>query len=113
MSAIRSLDSLKPHSGDPAMRRLFSFAFRFRPVAAALAALALLAGALRADDCPSRGIGLTPDEKEVWVCDAANRRMHAFDDTTMPPKRIASVKLREEPGWITFSLDGRHAWPST
>ena len=21
--------------------------------------------------------------------------------------------MREEPGWVTFSLDGRHAWPST
>ena len=28
--------------------------------------------------CPSHGIGLTPDEKEVWVCDAFNRRMHVF-----------------------------------
>src|SRR5262249_51494357 len=24
--------------------------------------------------CPSHGVGLTPDEKEVWVVDAANRR---------------------------------------
>jgi hypothetical protein len=47
------------------------------------------------------------------VTDAVNRRMHIFDATMMPPKQVASVTLRDEPGWITFRLDGRHAWPST
>ncbi len=63
--------------------------------------------------CPSHGIGLTPDEKEVWVCDAANSRMHVFDATVMPPKQLTSIALREQPGWITFSLDGQYAYPST
>jgi DNA-binding beta-propeller fold protein YncE len=63
--------------------------------------------------CPSHGIGLTPDEKELWVCDAVNQRMHIFDATVMPPKQVASVELREQPGWITFSLDGKLAYPST
>jgi hypothetical protein len=63
--------------------------------------------------CPSHGIGLTPDEKELWICDAANSRMHIFDATVMPPKQVASIKVREQPGWITFSLDGKFAYPST
>jgi hypothetical protein len=63
--------------------------------------------------CPSHGIGLTPDEKEVWVSDAHNKRMHIFDNTAMPPKQIASVELRDEPGWITFSVDGRFGYAST
>ena len=63
--------------------------------------------------CPSHGIGLTPDEKEVWVCDAANQRMHIFDATVMPPKQVASIEVRDDPGWITFSLDGKYAYPST
>jgi DNA-binding beta-propeller fold protein YncE len=63
--------------------------------------------------CPSHGVGLTPDEKEVWVCDAANSHMHVFDATVMPPRQIASIRVREQPGWITFSLDGRYAYPST
>jgi hypothetical protein len=70
-------------------------------------------GTVKRHGCPSHGIGLTPDEKEVWVCDAANQRMHVFDNTVMPPKQVASVELREQPGWITFSLDGKHAYPST
>ncbi len=63
--------------------------------------------------CPSHGIGLTPDEREIWVTDAVNRRLHVFDATAMPPTLTASVELRDEPGWVTFRLDGRHAWPST
>lgn len=63
--------------------------------------------------CPSHGIGLTPDEKELWVCDAHNSRMHVFDNTVMPPKQGTSIALRGQPGWITFSLDGRYAYPST
>ena len=63
--------------------------------------------------CPSHGIGLTPDEKELWVCDAANRRVHVFDATATPPRQVASIAVREEPGWVTFSIDGHFAYPST
>ena len=45
--------------------------------------------------------------------DAFNERVHVFDATAMPPKYATSVKLREQPGWITFSLDGKYAYPST
>jgi len=70
-------------------------------------------GPVKRHGCPSHGIGLTPNEKEVWLCDAFNQRMHIFDNTVMPPRQVASVELRDQPGWITFSLDGKHAWPST
>ena len=70
-------------------------------------------GPVKRHGCPSHGIGLTPDEKEVWLCDAFNQRMHIFDNTVMPPKQLASIELRDQPGWITFSLNGKHAYPST
>jgi hypothetical protein len=70
-------------------------------------------GPTKRHGCPSHGVGLTPDEKEVWVCDAHNSQMHVFDATVMPPKQTVSIGLREQPGWITFSLDGRYAYPST
>jgi DNA-binding beta-propeller fold protein YncE len=70
-------------------------------------------GKTKRHGCPSHGVGLTPDEKEAWVCDAANSRVHIFDMTNLPPRQVASVKLREQPGWITFSRDGRLAYPST
>jgi hypothetical protein len=70
-------------------------------------------GPVKRHGCPSHGVGMTPDEKQIWVTDAHNRRMHVFDNTVEPPKQLASVELRDEPGWITFSLDGKYAFPST
>jgi DNA-binding beta-propeller fold protein YncE len=70
-------------------------------------------GPVKRHGCPSHGIGLTPDEKEIWLCDAANSRVHVFDATKSPPKQVTSIPLREQPGWVTFSLDGRYAYPST
>jgi DNA-binding beta-propeller fold protein YncE len=70
-------------------------------------------GPVKRHGCPSHGIGLTPDERELWVTDGHNQHMHVFDATVMPPVQVASIRVRDEPGWITFSLDGRHAWAST
>jgi DNA-binding beta-propeller fold protein YncE len=70
-------------------------------------------GPVKRHGCPSHGIGLTPDEKELWLTDATNRTMHVFDATVMPPKVKQHIPVRDEPGWITFSLDGRFAYPST
>ena len=70
-------------------------------------------GPVKRHGCPSHGIGLTPDEKEIWVVDAYNERVHIFDATTMPPKQGISVKLKDEPGWVTFTIDGQYAYPST
>ena len=55
-------------------------------------------GPVKRHGCPSHGIGLTPDEKELWVADAANQRVHIFDATVMPPRQVASITLRDEPG---------------
>ena len=52
-------------------------------------------------------------KRSIWVCDAANQMLHVFDAGSAPPKQVAGVKLRDEPGWVTFRLDGVHAWPST
>jgi DNA-binding beta-propeller fold protein YncE len=64
--------------------------------------------------CPSHGIALTPDETELWVTDAVNRSLHVYDATVEPPvKKGESIVVRDEPGWVTFGLDGRFAYPST
>lgn len=70
-------------------------------------------GKVKRHGCPSHGIGLTPDEKEVWVVDATNQQIHIFDNTVEPPRQVANIELRDEPGWVTFSLDGKWAYPST
>jgi DNA-binding beta-propeller fold protein YncE len=70
-------------------------------------------GPVKRHGCPSHGIGLTPDEKEIWLADGHNSKVHVFDVTTDPPRQVASLAVREQPGWVTFSLNGRYAYPST
>jgi hypothetical protein len=70
-------------------------------------------GETKRHGCPSHGVALTPDEKELWLTDAANSRLHVFDATVMPPKQVQSIELSDQPGWVTFSIDGRYAYPST
>jgi DNA-binding beta-propeller fold protein YncE len=62
---------------------------------------------------PSHGIAMTQDESEIWVADNANNYLRVFDATVMPPTLKTSIKVRDEPGWITFGIDGRLAYPST
>jgi DNA-binding beta-propeller fold protein YncE len=70
-------------------------------------------GPVKRHGCPSHGIALTPDESELWLADAANSRVHVFDATVMPPKQLTSIQLRDQPGWISFGIDGTYAYPST
>src|SRR3954451_19389500 len=70
-------------------------------------------GEVKRHGCPSHGIGLSPDEKELWLADGHNSAVHVFDMTAATPKQIATIKVRDQPGWITFRMDGKHVWPST
>jgi len=70
-------------------------------------------GPVKRHGCPSHGVGLTPDETEIWLTDAFNKRLHIFDNRVDPPKQVDSILLRDEPGWITFGIDGKFAYPST
>jgi DNA-binding beta-propeller fold protein YncE len=66
---------------------------------------------------PSHGINIRPDQKEVWVVDGVYGYVYAYDVTSLPPKQVASIPLFEDPkeaphpGWISFSLDGKYAYP--
>ena len=55
-------------------------------------------GPVKRHGCPSHGVGLTPDEKELWLSDGPNARLHIFDATVMPPKQVATIALRDQPG---------------
>lgn len=63
--------------------------------------------------CPSHGIALTNDEKELWVVDGINNYIHIFDNTKMPPKQVESIKTSAGPYWITVGLDGKLAYVSS
>jgi DNA-binding beta-propeller fold protein YncE len=70
-------------------------------------------GPVKRHGCPSHGVGLTPDEREVWVVDAFNQQVHFYDNTASPPRYLSSLKVHEEPGWITFTRAGDFGYPST
>lgn len=69
-------------------------------------------GPVRRHGNPSHGIGLTPDEKEVWISDGHNMRMHIFS-TEPPYQQLTTIPLQDMPGWVTFSMDGKYAYPSS
>ena len=48
-------------------------------------------GTVKRHGCPSHGIGLTPDEKEVWVVRRGQRAGARLRRTVMPPKQTASI----------------------
>ncbi len=64
-------------------------------------------------ECPSHGIALTPDERELWVADGVDNQLHVFNSVSYPPAFVRTIELPAQPRWITFSLDGRYAYPST
>ena len=69
-------------------------------------------GPVRRHGNPSHGIGLTPDEKELWVADGFNMRMHIFS-AVKPFQQLSTIPLQDMPGWITFTIDGKYAYPSS
>ena len=69
-------------------------------------------GPVRRHGNPCHGIGLTPDEQELWLCDGHNMRLHVFD-ANPPYQQQTTIALDDMPGWVTFSIDGQYAYPSS
>jgi len=69
-------------------------------------------GPVRRHGNPSHGIALTPDEKELWLCDGHNMRLHIFR-AEPPYQQLTTIALEDMPGWILFSIDGKYAYPSS
>ena len=61
---------------------------------------------------PSHGIGLSPDERYLWLVDRPNRAVHEFDISGLPhraPVMIATVHVSSPNlGWLNLSRDGRY-----
>ena len=60
----------------------------------------------------SHGIGLTPDQKEIWMCDVYHDRTYVFDVTVEPPRQIATIVMRGGGYWMCFSPDGNRCYIS-
>jgi hypothetical protein len=61
---------------------------------------------------PSHGIGLSPDQRYLWLVDRANRAVHEFDVSGLPhraPVMIATVHVSgPHLEWLNLSRDGRY-----
>ena len=55
----------------------------------------------------SHGIGVTPDQKEVWSTDVNRGLVHVFDITKNPPQQITRFKTGNIPSWVTLTPDGK------
>lgn len=70
------------------------------------------AGPVRRHGNPSHGIALTPDEKEIWLADGHNMRLHVFK-AAAPYQQLTTIPVQDMPGWITISMDGKYVYPSS
>lgn len=77
-------------------------------------------------DAVSHGISLRPDERELYVLDGPNAKVHVFDITGLPetaPREIDAVSVHSldghesncsldcvKDGWLTNSTDGRYVF---
>lgn len=83
-------------------------------------------GSVWQSDAVSHGISLRPDERELYVLDGPNAKVHVFDIAGLPetaPKEIAAVSVHTldgkasncslsctKDGWLTNSTDGRYVF---
>jgi YVTN family beta-propeller protein len=60
----------------------------------------------------SHGLGVRPDQKELWVCDVEHFEVQVFDVTGRRPKQIAKIPVGGQGIWLTFSPDGKSCYVS-
>lgn len=62
--------------------------------------------------CPSHGIALTQDGKEIWLADGLFKKIHIFSNTA-DPKEIATIDTPDGVYWMTVGLDGKLVYASS
>jgi YVTN family beta-propeller protein len=60
----------------------------------------------------SHGLGIRPDQKEIWECDVEHDVVHVYDITGEAPKQIATISMGGKCYWLTFSPDGKMCYVS-
>jgi YVTN family beta-propeller protein len=57
---------------------------------------------------PAHGIGVTPDNKTLWVCSRLNGHVYVYSVPDL--KFVADIEVGHDPDWITFSPDSKTAY---
>jgi YVTN family beta-propeller protein len=60
----------------------------------------------------SHGLGVRPDQKELWECDVEHHEVHVYDITGDQPKQSATIPMPGSVYWLTFSPDGKTCYVS-
>lgn len=60
----------------------------------------------------SHGLGIRPDQKELWECDVEHFDVHVYDITGEKPKQIATIPIGSRIYWVTFRPDGKICYVS-
>jgi YVTN family beta-propeller protein len=60
----------------------------------------------------SHGVGIRPDQKEIWECDVEHHDVHVYDITGTRPKQIATIPIGSQIYWLTFTPDGKVCYVS-
>jgi YVTN family beta-propeller protein len=60
----------------------------------------------------SHGLGIRPDQKELWECDVEHHDVHVYDITGDKPKQIATIPISSQIYWLTFTPDGKTCYVS-
>jgi YVTN family beta-propeller protein len=55
----------------------------------------------------SHGLGIRPDQKEIWECDVEHHDVHVYDITGERPRQIATIPIGSQIYWVTFAPDGK------
>jgi YVTN family beta-propeller protein len=71
---------------------------------------------------PSHGIGMSPDNKTLWVTSIPNNAVYAYDTATLkvigkvdlPNQKLAGhdAAISAVPEWVTFTPDGKYLYVS-
>jgi YVTN family beta-propeller protein len=60
----------------------------------------------------SHGLGIRPDQKEIWECDVEHFEVHVYDMSGDTPKQTATVPIGSRVYWLTFTPDGKTCYVS-
>ncbi|HLJ96223.1 MAG TPA: hypothetical protein VKU02_23820 [Gemmataceae bacterium] len=74
--------------------------------------LAELADEHRTVASRSHGLGIRPDQKELWECDVEHHEVHVYDLSSDRPRQIATVPIGSQLYWLTFRPDGKICYVS-
>lgn len=75
--------------------------------------LAELAEAHRTTASRSHGLGIRPDQQELWECDVDHHEVHVYDITSDRPRQIATIPIGSQVYWLTFHPDGKICYVSS